>query len=130
MLRLSSNERNSGMRTTAICVTVGLALAGCGAGDGRTVVVEQMFGNVKVAMDESRPNRLFVTFGDRTGALAYDFNRRADREALVAGMLDEQCGTPTITRTRVTNTGTYSGRPYLVYTLDVECPRGAYRVLD
>lgn len=30
MLRLSSNEGNSGMRTAAICVTVGLALAGCG----------------------------------------------------------------------------------------------------
>lgn len=30
MLRLSSNEGNSGMRRRAICVTVGLALAGCG----------------------------------------------------------------------------------------------------
>lgn len=106
------------------------AMAGCAAGENRTVVVEQMSGNVRIDLDDASPDRLRVTFGDRTGAFAYDFNVAADREALIRGMMTEQCGIPVIERTRVTTTGTYSGRRYLFYTVDVRCPKGASRVAE
>lgn len=107
---------------TWTALTVALVAAGCGP-TGQLARAQQ-FGTATITLDRHDPRILTVTMLN-THDLGFDFNRAADRQAFISRMLAEQCLTPTIRETRVTQTGRLAFRDLQVFTITVDCPAGA-----
>lgn len=109
------------MRT--IAAAMACLMAACAPGGGPATNVNQNYGRIVVSLDPD-PQRLTLTIFNARD-IGYDYDDAADRAALVAGLLANQCGAPAIEATRVTLTGTPLLRQGKVYTLKVRCPNGA-----